>query len=245
MGAILAARFPGSINVDRGDASSSYWFSETKSGVHPLMWPTFLDSGGAFVFGYPISNLIWESGSQVQWFQKARMELRPGGEVSLSPLGKSMAEQFGIGTGPVSMRPDASLFHGVANPFPTGRSGDRKIEVDLARQRLTAFQGESSVYDVPVSTGRWATPTPTGTFSIIRRVENERMIGGEPGTAGYYDLSNIYFTQYFTLSGHALHYAYWHDNFGKAMSHGCINMTLWDARWTWKFAESGVPITTR
>ncbi len=244
VGLMLAAQYPGARDADRGDASSSFWFSKTSFGTHPLLWQVFLDGGGAFVFGYPISNLVWQYGSRVQWFQKARLNVNEDGKVSISPLGKLAAGELGIETRRVPRRPDASLFYGIANPMPTGRVEDRRIEIDLARQRLAAFQGETRVYDLPVSTGRRATPTPTGTFPIIRRVENERMIGGEPGTASYYDLSNIYFTQYFTSIGHALHYAYWHDNFGNEMSHGCVNMTLWDSKWIWNFAASGVPITT-
>jgi len=76
-------------------------------------------------------------------------------------------------------------------------------------------------------------------------VENERMLGGEFGTDDYCDLSNVYFTQYFTWKCHALHYACWQNNFGSEMGHGCVNMTLWDAKWMWNFADSGVPITIR
>ena len=244
-GAALSTRYPGSRDPNRGDASTGFRFASTWFGPHPLLWKTFLEGGGVFVFGYPISNLIQESGVRVQWFQNSRLELSEDGQVRISPLGELMAEVLELDTRRVPIKPDASLFRGVSNPIPTGRIEDRRIEIDLSRQRLAAFQGEALVYDVLVSTGRQWTPTPTGTFQIVRRVENERMVGGEPGTASYYDISDIYFTQYFTWEGHALHYAYWHNNFGNEMSHGCVNMALWDAKWIWNFAASGVPITIR
>jgi lipoprotein-anchoring transpeptidase ErfK/SrfK len=31
---------------------------------------------------------------------------------------------------------------------------------------------------------------------------------------------------YFTDVGHAIHGAYWHNNFGTPMSHGCINVPV-------------------
>ena len=245
VGAALSTRYPGSRNPALGDVSTSYRFASTWFGPHPLLWKTFLEGGGVFVFGYPISNLVHEDGVRVQWFQNARLELSEDDEVRISPLGGLMAEVLELDTRRAPIRPDASLFRGVSNPIPTGRIEDRRIEVDLSRQRLVAYQGEDRVYDVLVSTGRQLTPTPTGSFRIVRRVENERMIGGVPGTETYYDMSDIYFTQYFTWEGHALHYAYWHNNFGTEMSHGCINMALWDAKWIWNFADSGAPITIR
>ncbi|MCY4110209.1 MAG: L,D-transpeptidase [Chloroflexi bacterium] len=245
VGSTLAPRFMGSGNPRRGDPSASYWFWQTKFGTHTRLWQTFLDGGGVFVFGYPISHLVQDSGTRVQWFQNTRLELNDNDEVGISPLGEWMADELKLDTRRVPMRPGAFLFDGVSNPVPIGRVQDRRIEIDLSLQRLAAFQGDKRVYDVLVSTGRELTPTPTGIFPILRRVENERMIGGEFGTDDYYDLSNVYFTQYFTWKGHALHYAYWHNNFGSEMSHGCVNMTLWDAKWMWNFADSGVPITIR
>ena len=70
------------------------------------------------------------------------------------------------------------------------------------------------------------------------------MAGGVQGTDDYYSLSNVSFPQYLTWRGHAIHYAYWHDSFGQEMSHGCVNMTLWDAKWAWNFTGPEVHIRT-
>jgi lipoprotein-anchoring transpeptidase ErfK/SrfK len=41
---------------------------------------------------------------------------------------------------------------------------------------------------------------------------------------------------FFTKDGIAFHGTYWHDNFGRMMSHGCVNLrnadALWIYRWT-------------
>lgn len=243
LGETLAADNRESLDPMSGDRASSFWFSGSIFGVHPSFWQRFLDGGGAFVFGFPISNLVAEDGFQVQWFQRARFELR-GEAVKFSPLGSVMAERLGIDIAPVPFTPGAVLFDGVANPIPNGPVSEREIEIDLTRQRLIAYQGDKRVYDVSVSTGRWATPTPEGVFPILRRVENEYMAGGVQGTDDYYSLSNVYFTQYFTWRGHAIHYAYWHDSFGQEMSHGCVNMTLRDAKWAWNFTGPDVHIRT-
>lgn len=59
------------------------------------------------------------------------------------------------------------------------------------------------------------------------------MTGGEG--ADFYDLPNVPYTMFFegpnapAGAGFSLHGAYWHDNFGHAMSHGCVNMKITDA----------------
>lgn len=242
-----ANKNPASLQRQNGDRTSAYRFWWTGYGVHPRFWRAFLDGGGAFVFGYPLSNLVIEEGVPVQWFNRARFEIQTSqGEqtVELTPLGEMAAQKLGMDLSPASMDPGARTFDGVTLPIPDGPREERKIEIDLTQQKLYAYQGGNIVHKMKVSTGRRPTPTPAGVYPIIRLVENERMIGGTPGTNDYYDLSNVYFTQYFTNRGHALHYAYWHDNFGQIMSHGCVNLTLWDSKWLWDFAGRGVPIVT-
>lgn len=111
-------------------------------------------------------------------------------------------------------------------------TGEKHIYVDLASQTLKAYQGDSLFMEVPVSTGKWF-PTPTGEFTIWEKLKATRMSGGEG--ADYYDLPNVPYVMFFEGSGIAagrgfsLHGAYWHDNFGHPMSHGCVNMRTVDA----------------
>jgi hypothetical protein len=46
--------------------------------------------------------------------------------------------------------------------------------------------------------------------------------------------------QYFA-AGFALHTAYWHDVFGIARSHGCVNLSPIDAHWLFGFTDPPVP----
>ena len=109
----------------------------------------------------------------------------------------------------------------------------KRIYVDLTNQRLYAFEGNNIIMNVPVSTGKW-NPTPTGTFRIWIWLRYTRMTGGSG--AGYYNLPNVPYTMYFynnlisKASGYSLHGAYWHNNFGHPMSHGCVNMRIEDAQ---------------
>lgn len=113
------------------------------------------------------------------------------------------------------------------------QAGDYKhIYVDLTNQRLYAFEGNNIIMNVPVSTGKWY-PTPTGEFRIWIWLRYTRMVGGQG--SGYYNLPNVPYTMYFYNNtvgkafGFGLHGAYWHNNFGHPMSHGCVNMRIPDA----------------
>jgi lipoprotein-anchoring transpeptidase ErfK/SrfK len=57
-----------------------------------------------------------------------------------------------------------------------------------------------------------------------------------------YYVPDVPWTQYFTNYGHALHGAYWHNDFGSTRSHGCVNLPLWFAEWLWNWATYGTRI---
>ena len=56
------------------------------------------------------------------------------------------------------------------------------------------------------------------------------MKGGKPGTKTYYNLPNVPYTMFFendkvpSWRGYGLHGTYWHSDFGKVHSHGCVNL---------------------
>jgi len=51
------------------------------------------------------------------------------------------------------------------------------------------------------------------------------------------------YTMYF-YRGYAIHGTYWHSNFGRPMSHGCVNMRTQDAAWLYSWAVVGTPVVT-
>lgn len=108
-------------------------------------------------------------------------------------------------------------------------TGARKhILVDLSTQRLFAYEDDKVAFEFPVSTGKWR-ETPTGDFKIWVKLRYTRMTGGEG--ADFYDLPNVPYVMFFynnevsQAAGFSLHGAYWHNNFGHPMSHGCINIS--------------------
>jgi lipoprotein-anchoring transpeptidase ErfK/SrfK len=135
----------------------------------------------------------------------------------------------------------------LAVPIPSDIGQDEQwVDVNLTQQIVVAMDGATPVRLIFVTTGGPGWETPTGTFHILRRVENETMTSTSLGipidSPGGYDLTNVMYTQYFTDEGHALHDNYWQPDsvFGsQATSHGCVGMRLDDAEFLWNFLTIG------
>jgi len=124
----------------------------------------------------------------------------------------------------------------VTNPVP-GAGGEKWLGVNLSQQTITAYVGQTPVRTAIVSTGLPRTPTVVGTFSVYVKYRSAPMSG-----PGYY-LPNVPHTMYF-YRGYAIHGAYWHNNFGTPMSHGCVNLSLPDAEWFYNWAPMGTKVVT-
>ncbi len=122
----------------------------------------------------------------------------------------------------------------VTNPPTT----DKWIEINVTTQTVTAYEGSTPVKSVVVSTGVARTPTVLGTFKIYRKIPSQTMSGGSQTAGDYYYLPNVTDVMYF-YRDYAIHGTYWHNNFGRPMSHGCVNMTLADAKWFYQWASVG------
>ncbi len=116
---------------------------------------------------------------------------------------------------------------------------NKRIVVDLAHQRVYAYEGNRVVFNFLVSTGYWG-PTPPGQYKIWYKVRSQTMKGGDKAKGDYYYLPNVQFVQFFN-KGISFHSTYWHNNFGNPMSHGCVNMTLTDAETLYYWANPEMP----
>lgn len=113
------------------------------------------------------------------------------------------------------------------------------IEVDLSHQTTTLYLGNVPIKTFLISSGRAATPTEIGTFHVYRKYDITTMTGTILGD--YYYIPNIPWVSYFD-DGEAFHGTYWHHNFGHPMSHGCINMSIPDAKILYDFAPVGTKV---
>src|SRR3989338_274518 len=122
-------------------------------------------------------------------------------------------------------------------------SDNKWIEIDLSEQRLYMKEKDRTVGSFLVSTGKWA-PTPTGQGRIWTKLRYARMTGGSKALGTFYDLPNVPYTMYYDR-GYGIHGAYWHNNFGQPMSHGCTNMRPEEAKIVFDWASVGTRVIVR
>ncbi|NTV23712.1 MAG: L,D-transpeptidase family protein [Nanoarchaeota archaeon] len=212
---------------------------------------TTLDSGKEFLKGVRIENT-----GTCDW-QDVTVAYAGGADMKLSPV------QLGIVRSGASTDIYLPLtapvgFGGFRSDFILYRQGTgafgkvfwtdinvtiegRWILVDLSQQRLYAFETHNDnttlIYDSFVSAGL-TYATPPGNYTILEKTESMTMAG-----PGYY-LENVPWNMLFLREdlGYFLHGAYWHDNFGHPMSHGCVNLPVEFSENLYSWAQVGDPV---
>ncbi len=119
------------------------------------------------------------------------------------------------------------------------------VDVSIWQQTLVAYEGQKPVYVTLISTGIDGMGDPKKTKSTIRgafRIDAKHvtttMDADDPESK--FELRDVPWVQYFER-GYALHATYWHDDFGKPRSHGCINLAPIDAHWLFFWTDPGLP----
>jgi len=113
------------------------------------------------------------------------------------------------------------------------------IDIDLSSQTLRAYAGRAVVYSTRISSGTSRYPTVQGTFRVYSKIRSQRMRGGTG--RDHYDLPNVPHVMYF-YGAYAIHGAYWHNNFGRPMSHGCVNLPLGIAGTLYNWTPMGTTV---
>ena len=125
---------------------------------------------------------------------------------------------------------------------PMGKHGPKWVDVNISAQLMTAYEGQVPVYSSRMSSGTYKHPTVEGTYRVYAKYRSTKMEGGQ-GTPDYYYIPNVPYTLYF-YSGYALHGAFWHNNFGQPMSHGCVNLPVDVAKWIYEWAPIGTMVVS-
>jgi hypothetical protein len=110
--------------------------------------------------------------------------------------------------------------------------GEKWIEINTFEQTLAAYEGNRMVFATLVSSGRPSTWTPNGLTRIWGKLPTTPMINRDVSSdsPAWYYLEDVEWTQYFN-GAYALHAAYWHNSFSFTRSHGCVNLSILDAKW--------------
>lgn len=125
-------------------------------------------------------------------------------------------------------------------------SSTKYIVVERSKQKLFAYERGVLFMEESISTGRDLTPTPRGAFTVYKKTPSRYMQGPIPGiTDKYYDLPGVPWNLYFTDEGAVIHGAYWHDNFGRPSSNGCVNLPVEKSKKLYLWADVGTKVIVR
>lgn len=129
------------------------------------------------------------------------------------------------------------ISHGY-NPLVGGNARlPKRIEVDLSEQKLKYFYGEYGEQgNFRISSGLKRTPTPVGTFYIEKKKPSVNYSGKG------YNYPNTKWNLQF-MPRYYIHGAYWHNNFGQPMSHGCVNVDYENMEKLYDFTDEGIEVT--
>jgi hypothetical protein len=214
-------------------------------------------TGGADYLGNPLTEEYTLGGVTYQVFERGQLAWQQGKDPWLVPVGKVLADKYQLDQTPIAQGdlPAYSEDLFIPPPEPTPEptiiaedgvndeavnTGELWIDVNLSTQYMVVYSGNAVVFETYISSGRDGFNTPTGTFfinSMLPSQDMEGVIGGE-----YYNVPEVPDVMYFTGEGHAIHGAYWHNNFGSPMSHGCINMPLDMADYLYSIATVGTRV---
>ena len=125
---------------------------------------------------------------------------------------------------------------------PDVPESEKLIHVDLPTQLVTAFEGDTMVFSSRCSSGSKGTRTPTGEFLTYHKGPSVHMNNQDEDMKNHYDLPGVPWCTFFTGFGNAFHGTYWHNDYGRPRSHGCVNLPSEDAKWIYRWSRPNVPI---
>lgn len=109
--------------------------------------------------------------------------------------------------------------------FGQAAYADLLIEIDKSTQRMTVTVNGEQLYDWPVTTGGLGYDTPSGTFKPFR-MEIDHY-------SEEWDNAPMPYSIFFTQTGNAIHGTYEQRNLGRAVSHGCVRLSVKNAATLW------------
>jgi hypothetical protein len=118
---------------------------------------------------------------------------------------------------------------------------NKLIVIDLQTQMVTAFEGEKLVFSRRCSSGAEGTETPRGEFRTYHKGPAVHMTNQGDAIENIYNLPGVPWCSFFTGAGHALHGAYWHNDYGRPRSHGCVNLPSEAAMFLYRWSMPVVP----
>jgi len=116
----------------------------------------------------------------------------------------------------------------------------KRLEVLTEEQVVIAYEYDRPIFMTRTATGaRFSNGdfrTPAGRHITAHKRPYRHMAAGNLAYNGY-DLPGVPWVCYITESGISFHGTFWHNNFGRPRSHGCINLTPKAAKWIFRWTQ--------
>jgi len=247
---ISQAWLPLAADAVNPDDENVRYIEETQHSVGGGFRSFWEATGEAGYLGNPLTEEYVQDGTTYQVFERGQLAWKSGEDVHMIPVGKVLADKYRIDQQPTAQGDLPSYSEDLFIPPPPPEpavgggyvpgAGEVWIDINLSAQHMAVYQGDTIIGDTYVSTGRPGFDTPTGTYYINSKYESDDMegtIGGE-----YYNVPAVPYAMYFTGVGHAIHGAYWHNNFGAVMSHGCVNLPVGFSEWLFSISPVGTRV---
>jgi len=123
-------------------------------------------------------------------------------------------------------------------------NADKRIEVRLNDQLVLGYEKGRLVFATRTATGgrlRSGTyTTPVGDYITYHKRPTRHMAAGDLASSGF-DLPGVPWVTYIKENGTSFHGTYWHNDYGRPRSHGCINLTPQAAKWLYRWSTPTVP----
>ncbi|HEX2997512.1 MAG TPA: L,D-transpeptidase family protein [Anaerolineales bacterium] len=126
---------------------------------------------------------------------------------------------------------------------PNVPAEEKHIVVDLTSQLVSAFEGENMVFSQRCASGVRGTDTPKGEFRTYHKGPSVHMTneGDAAEDESVYSLPGVPWCSFFTGAGNAFHGTYWHNDYGRPRSHGCVNLPSEASKFIYRWTMPNVP----
>ncbi len=123
---------------------------------------------------------------------------------------------------------------------------DKRIVADVKTNWLSAYEGKTEVFRTRIASGasffepdgsEHAGINAGGVYAIYTKRISRHMAGGVYPNG--FDLPGIAWVSYWH-AGAAIHSTYWHNDYGRPRSHGCLNCTPEAAKWLFRWTTPEV-----
>jgi hypothetical protein len=117
---------------------------------------------------------------------------------------------------------------------------EKWIEVDLSAQTLSAWNDRAEDARLKISSGKPGFRTPAGVFTISSKYPARRTVATVKGE--HWNIPGVPWIMVFRTGGYYFHGVYWHNDFGRPVSHGCVTLGVPDAEWLYDWTPPGAPV---